>query len=72
VNCSLLRLLQNLSTLGFAKPSSNGTCLLWSEVEREVLLVLVEETKLRALVGVDNCEDLRNRLSEIVTLEEVH
>ena len=58
MNTPLLRLLQNLSTLGLAQASSNGTCLLWSEVEREVLLVLVEQTKLRALVGVNDCEDL--------------
>lgn len=35
--------------------SSDGTGLFWSEVEREVLLVLVEESELRSLVGVDDC-----------------
>jgi len=69
VNSPLLRLLQNLSTLRFAQASSNGTCLLWSEVEREVLLVLIEETKLRALIGINDCEDLCDWLSEIVAVE---
>lgn len=54
----LLRLLQGLLTLVLAQSSPNGTGLLWAEIEGKVLLVLVEEAELRALVGVDDCEDL--------------
>jgi hypothetical protein len=57
---AFLRFQQCLLTLVLAQASSNGTGLLWSEVEGEVFLVLVEEAELRTLVGVDNCEDLGN------------
>ncbi len=43
--------------------------MLWSEVEGEVLLVLVKQAELRALVGVDDCENLGDRLSEIVAIK---
>lgn len=55
---ALLRLLQGLAALVLRQTSPDGARLLWSEVEGEVLLVLVEEAELRALVGVDDCEDL--------------
>lgn len=42
--------------------------MFWSEIEREVLLVLVEEAELRSLVGVNDCEDLGNGLSDIVAI----
>jgi hypothetical protein len=58
VSRSLLRLQQGLLTLVLAQASSDGTGLLWSEVEWEVFLVLVEEAELGSLVGVDDCEDL--------------
>lgn len=58
MNGALLRLLQGLLALVLRQASSDGTGLLWSEVEWEVLLVLVEQAELRALVGVDDCEDL--------------
>lgn len=54
----LLRLLQGLLALVLRQTSSNSAGLLWSEIEGEVLLVLVEEAELRALVGVDDCENL--------------
>ena len=53
----LLRLQQGLLTLVLAQASSDGTGLLWSEVEGLVLLALVEQAQLRSLVGVDDCED---------------
>ena len=56
----LLRLQQSLLALVLAQASSDGSGLLWSEVEGEVFLSLVEETELGALVGVDYCEDLGN------------
>jgi hypothetical protein len=55
---SLLRLQQGLLALVLAQASSDGTGLLWSEVEGEVFLALVEEAELRSLIGVDDCEDL--------------
>lgn len=53
----LLRLQQLLPALVLGQTSPNGTGLLWSEVERLVLLALVEQAQLRPLVGVDDCED---------------
>ena len=55
---TLCDLLQLLAALVCSQTSSDGTGLFWSEIEREVLLVLVEEAELRSLVGVDDCEDL--------------
>lgn len=49
--------------------SSDGAGLLGSEVEGKVLLVLVEDTELRALVGVDDCEDTGDGFAEVVTIE---
>jgi len=60
VSRPLLRLQQSLLALVLAQASSDGSGLLWSEVEGEVFLSLVEETELGALVGVDYCEDLGN------------
>lgn len=70
MNCPLLRLLQHRRTLGLAQTSSDSSRLLWSEIEGQVLLVLVEETKLRALVCVDDCEDLGDGLADIVAAAE--
>jgi hypothetical protein len=39
---------------------------LGAEVERHVLLVLVEQTQLGALVGVDDGEDTGDRLADVV------
>lgn len=65
---SLLRALShNLSILG-AEASADGTCLLWSEVERSVLLVLVEETELLALGCVDDGESAGDRLADVVAV----
>jgi hypothetical protein len=47
----------------FGQPSSNGTSLLRAKVKREVFLVFVEETELRSLIGVDDCEDFCYRFS---------
>jgi hypothetical protein len=69
VSRPLLRLQQGLLTLVLVQASSDGTGLLWSEVEGEVFLVLIEEAELCSLVGVDDCEDLGNRLSDIMAIE---
>ena len=57
VSRPLLRLQQCLLALVLAQTSSDGAGLLWSEVEGEVFLVFIEEAELRALVGVDDCEN---------------
>jgi len=57
VSSPLFGLLQHLLALVLRQTSSDGTSLLGSEVEGEVLLSLVEEAQLRAWVGVDDCED---------------
>lgn len=49
--------------------SADGASLLWSEVEGEVLLALVEEAELGALVGLDDGQDAGNRLAEVVAVE---
>jgi hypothetical protein len=41
-----------------AQTSSDGAGLLWSEVEGEVFLVLVEEAELCSLIGVNDGKDL--------------
>jgi hypothetical protein len=64
----LRRLLQHPCLILLRQPSPNSPGLLRSEVEREVFLVLVEEAELCALVGVDDGEDLGNRLAEIVAV----
>lgn len=67
VDGTLLDLLQRLAALVLAQTSTDGASLFWAEIEREVLLVLVEEAELRSLVGVDDCEDLCDRLADVVT-----
>lgn len=42
---------------------------LGAEVERGVLLVLVEQTQLGALVGVDDGEDTSNRLANVAAVD---
>jgi hypothetical protein len=69
VSRPLLRLQQGLLALVLAQASSDGTGLLRSEVEGEVFLVLVEEAELCSLVGVDNCEDLGDGLSDIMAID---
>lgn len=68
VHRALLCLLQGLLTLVLGQPSANGTGLLCAKVERHVLLVLVEKTELGALVGVDDCENLGDRLADVVAV----
>jgi hypothetical protein len=66
VNLLLPLLLGDQRSLVLGEPSANGAGLLGSEVEREVLLVLVEQTQLGALVGVDDGQDAGDRLAEVV------
>lgn len=69
MSCTLCDLLQLLAALVCGQASSDSTGLFWSEIEREVLLVLVEEAELRSLVGVNDCEDLGDGLSDIVAID---
>jgi hypothetical protein len=69
VGLPLLRLQQLLLALVLGQTSPNGAGLLWSEVERQVLLALVEQAELRSLVGVDDSEDSGDRLSEVVAID---
>lgn len=43
----------------------------YAEVEREVLLALVEEAELGALLGVDDGEDARDALAHVVDASEL-
>jgi hypothetical protein len=54
---SLLLLLGGSAGVLLAQSSADGTSLLCSEVEREVLLLCVEQAQLVSLVGVDDSED---------------
>jgi hypothetical protein len=66
MHLSLRDLLQNSRLVLLGETSADSAGLLWSEVEWEVLLVLIEKAELSALVGVDYCEDLGDRLADIV------
>ena len=66
VNVALLGLLQRAGLVLGRQSATNGAGLLGAEVERGVLLVLVEQTKLRALLGVDDGQDTGDRLSQVV------
>lgn len=48
------------------EPPADCASLLGSEVEREVLLLLVEYPQLRALVDVDDGEHASDRLADVV------
>lgn len=50
------------------QPSPDGASLLWPEVKGKVFLILVEKAQLRALVGVYDGKDLRDRFAQIVTI----
>ena len=62
----LLLLLSDKVGLVLGQASAHGTGLLWSEVERSVLLVLVEDLELRALVDVDDSKNTGDRLADVV------
>ena len=50
---------------------ADGASLLGAEVERQVLLALVEDAELGALVGVDDGEDAGDRLADVVDLAQL-
>ena len=49
---------------------ADGAGLLRAEVERHVLLALVEDAELGALVGVDDGEDAGDRLADVVAVTQ--
>lgn len=63
----LLALLLRLEGgLVLGESAAEGTGEAGSEVKRSVLLVLVEQTELGALVGVDDGENASDRLANVV------
>jgi len=67
----LLRLLGDDLGLCGAETSADGAGLLWSEVERSVLLGLVEKAELLALGCVDDGESASDRLADVVAVDEI-
>jgi hypothetical protein len=61
--------LEGSLVLGEAAAESAGKA--GAEVEREVLLVLVEEAELGALVGVDDGENTSDRLADVVAVNDI-
>ena len=68
---ALLGLLQLPRGIGLGETATDGARLLRSEIERQVLLVLIEEAELGALLGVDDGQDARDRLAEVVAVAVV-
>lgn len=69
VGVALGGLLEDTGGILLGQTATDGTGLLGAEVEGKVLLVLVEQAKLGALVGVDDGEDLGDRLADVVAVE---
>jgi hypothetical protein len=65
VHLLLLLPLGDLARLALGQLSPQGARLLRSQVERLVLLVLVEKAQLCSLGRVDDCEDAGDRLSDV-------
>ena len=68
VSLFLLLPLRHFLLLILRQSSSDGARLLWSEIERNVFLALVEDAELRALVGVDDGEDACDRFADVVAV----
>jgi hypothetical protein len=69
VGGALLGLLKSAGSVLLGKTAADSAGLLGAEIKREVLLVLVEETKLSPLLGVDDGEDTSDRLAEVVAVK---
>lgn len=68
VDLALALALSGASSLVLGKTAAQLTGELGAEVQREVLLVLVEQTQLGALVGVDDGKDTSDRLANVVAV----
>jgi len=66
VSGTLLCLLEDLVLFRRGQTAADGAGLLGAEVERQVLLVLVEQAELRPLLKVDNGQGAGDRLAEVV------
>lgn len=69
VGVALGGLLEDTGGILLGQAATDGAGLLGAEVEGKVLLVLVEQAKLGALVGVDDGQDLSDRLADVVAVE---
>ena len=70
VSGTLLCLLEDLVLFRRGQTAADGAGLLRAEVERQVLLVLVEQAELRPLLKVDNGQGAGDRLAEVVAIFE--
>lgn len=70
MDLALALLVGGPGSLVLGEAAAQVTGELGAEIEREVLLVLVEETQLSALVGVDDGEDTGDRLADVTTTIE--
>ena len=68
---TLAELVGGLGTLVLGETAADLTGELGAEVEREVLLVLVEQTQLSALVGVDDGENTSDRLANLAAKKKI-
>lgn len=64
---ALLGLGQGAGGILCGQPPADGAGLLRSQVQGQVLLVLVEKAELGALLGVDDGQDAGNRLADVTT-----
>lgn len=71
VDGTLAELVGGLGTLVLGETAADLTSELGAEVEREVLLVLVEQTQLSALVGVDDGENTSDRLANLAAKKKI-
>jgi len=69
VDLALALALGGAGSLVLGELAAQLTGELGAEVERHVLLVLVEQTQLSALVGVDDGEDTGDRFANVVAVE---
>lgn len=65
---ALLGLLQLPRGILGGQAATDGTGLLRAEVERHVLLVLVEQAHVVSLLGVDDGQNTGDRLAEVVAV----
>lgn len=66
MHVALLGLLQHAGLVLGREAAADGARLLGAEVDRGVLLVLVEETQLRPLLGVDDGQDAGDGFPQVV------
>ena len=64
----LLLLLRHPTRLLLGQPPPNRPRLLRTQVQRQVLLVLVVYTELSALIGIDDGENAGNRFADVVAV----